>query len=100
MIKTIYNALMDLFIFNYKNIYNKANTKERLDYYEKVFNSLYDKYLIDLNNNNTTSSIYKYYLNKMDQNYLDTTSNQRKIIDYISLMTDEFLIKEYETNCQ
>jgi len=96
----VYNALMDLFVFNYKNIYNKANSKERLDYYEKVFNSLYDKYLQDLTNSNMESSIYKYYLKKMDQKYLDTTSNQRIIIDYISLMTDEFLIKEYETNCQ
>lgn len=95
----VYNALMDLFIFNYKNIYNKANSLERLDYYDKVFNSLYDKYLDDLTNNNLDSSIYTVFLNKMSNDYKKETSKQRMIIDYISLMTDEFLIKEYEKNC-
>ena len=95
----VYNALNDLFVFNYKNIYNKANSQERLDYYDRVFNSLYDKYKEDLSNNNLDSSIYTYYLNKMNDEYNSTTSNERKIIDYISLMTDEFLIKEYENNC-
>ncbi len=95
----VYNALMDLFVFNYKNIYNKANSLERLDYYDKVFNSLYSKYLEDLTNKNLDSSIYTVFLNKMSNDYKKETSKQRMIIDYISLMTDEFLIKEYENNC-
>ena len=36
----------------------------------------------------------------MSNEYNSNTSKQRKIIDYISLMTDEFLIKEYENNCE
>ena len=96
----VYYALKDLFVFNYQHIYNKANTQEQLAYYDEVFNSLYDKYLSDLNSNNLSSSIYTYYLNKMSDEYKANTSKQRKIIDYISLMTDEFLIKEYETNCK
>ena len=95
----VYNALMDLFVFNYKNIYNKANSLERLDYYDKVFNSLYSKYLEDLTNKNLDSSIYTVFLNKMSNDYKKETSKQRMIIDYISLMTDEFLIKEFEKNC-
>ena len=87
----VYNALMDLFVFNYKNIYNKANSLERLDYYDKVFNSLYSKYLDDLTNKNLDSSIYTVFLNKMSNDYKKETSKQRMIIDYISLMTDEFL---------
>ena len=96
----VYYALKDLFVFNYQHIYNKANTPEQLAYYNEVFNSLYDKYLRNLNNNNLDSSIFKYYLNKMSDEYKANTPKQRKIIDYISLMTDEFLIKEYETNCK
>ena len=95
----VYNALNDLFVFNYRHIYNKANSKEKIEYYETVFNSLYDKYLEDLTKNNQDSSIYTYYLNMMNPEYLETTSNPRKIIDYISLMTDEFLMREYESNC-
>ncbi len=94
----IYDALNELFRFNYKNIYNKANSKERLDNYNLVFNSLYNHYKEDLINNNVNSSIYRYHLNKMSDSYNKETKLERKIIDYLALMTDEFLIKEYEEN--
>ena len=94
--ENVYKALKHLVIFNYENIYNKANTKERIDYYHKVFNKVYDNYLNDLNNNNLNSRIYLNYLNKMSKEYLQNNSNERKVIDYIALMTDEYLMKEYE----
>ena len=94
----VFKALKDLIDFNYQNIYLKANSKEKIDYYEKVFNTLFNRYLKDLENNNKNSSIYTYYLNHMDNKYLTNTRDKRKIIDYLSLMTDEFLIHEYENN--
>ncbi len=94
----VFSALKDLFKFNYEHIYNIANTKERLNYYDKVFNSLYDHYKKDLINENKDSSIYKYHLNKMSEEYNKDTKLERKIIDYLAMMTDEFLIKEYEEN--
>lgn len=92
----VYEALQDLINFNYQNIYNKANSKEELDYYKKVFNTLFDVYYHDLLNNNQNSSIYIHFLHKMSSDYNENTLDKRKVIDYLSLMTDEFLIKEYE----
>ena len=91
----VYLALKDLVKFNYENIYNKANSKEKLAYYEKMFNTLYSKYLNDLEKNNYESSIYTNYLNDMTEEY-KKTNKKRIVIDYISLMTDAYFQNEYE----
>ena len=90
----VYQALKELVRFNYEKIYNHANTKEKLAFYEEVFNKLYYAYLHDLENINKKSSIYTNYLDNMEEEYLKT-DNRRIILDYISLMTDEYLMAEY-----
>lgn len=94
--ENVYHALVNLVKFNYENIYNKANSKEKLMYYHDVFNTVYDKYLWDLKNKNVNSRIYLNYLNKMNSDYLKNNKLEKIVIDYIALMTDEYLIKEYE----
>ena len=91
----VFNSLKELIAFNYKYIYSKANNKERIDYYKLVFNTLYNRYLEDINTNNLDSEINKSYLSKMSNKYLQETSNKRKVIDFIAGMTDEYLIKCY-----
>ena len=91
----VYQALKALVKFNYDNIYNKANSKEKIAYYEKMFNTLYKGYLNDLETKNKDSSIYTKYLNDMSSDY-KKTNNKRIVIDYISLMTDAYFQKEYE----
>ena len=90
----VYNALQELVNFNYKYIYNKANSKEKIAYYEEMFNTLYKKYLHDLETNNQNSSIYLNYLNSMSNEYKNT-NKKRIVIDYISLMTDAYFQNEY-----
>ena len=94
----VYSAIESLKEFNYKNIYYKANTDETREYYEKAFYTLFDKYLLDLKNKNYSSSIYKVFLNNMNNDYINNTKEERMVIDYISGMTDEFFIREYK-NC-
>ena len=92
--KKVYLALKDLVSFNYQHIYNKANSKEQLLFYEEVFNTLYYKYLEDLEKNNQKSSIFVNYLDNMDKDYYKT-DKRRMVIDYLSLMTDEYFMREY-----
>lgn len=90
----VLRAMKALKQFNYKNIYYKANTKETLDYYTKVFNELFIYYkdnILDPEN-----SINKVFLHSMDAEYLNTTSDNRKVIDYLAGMTDDFILKEYD----
>lgn len=90
----VFKAIKDLKDFNYKNIYYKANTKASLKYYENIFNELFLYYRENIDDPN--NSINRVFLHSMDKNYLNNTSVNRKVIDYLAGMTDDFIIKEYE----
>ena len=95
---SVLNAIIELKQFNYKNIYYKANTKEDLDFYTKVFNELFIYYRDNIND--PTCSINTIFLNGMTKKYLNNTSIGRKVIDYLAGMTDDFILKEYENNIE
>ena len=94
--ENIFNALNELLEFNYKNIYDKANTKEQKDKYELMFNSLFDLYFNQINNNSLNEDIFTIYLNEMNDDYINNTSSARKVIDYIAGMTDDFFVNQYK----
>ena len=89
---SVYKAIFDLKKFNYEHIYNKANTKEQLAFYRDGMNMLFQKYLQDLKENNTTSDIYQMFLNQMNSSYIKNNENKRIVIDYIAGMTDEYFV--------
>lgn len=91
----VYKALKDLKNFNYKHIYDKANTKEQIKKYEEMFNFLFQFFLNDLENKNKDSIIYQDFLNNMNEEYKIKTKNTRIVIDYIAGMTDDYFIKQY-----
>ena len=62
---------------------------------KEMFNHIFKSYLNDLETNNVNSSICKVFLNKMSEEYKKNTSNERIVIDYISGMTDDFFVNEY-----
>lgn len=94
--ESIYEAIDKLKDFNYKNIYAKANDETTLKYYKKAFNTLYSKYLNDLEYTKKDSEIYTLFLDNMSDDYISNTSNKRIVIDFIAGMTDNFFIKCYE----
>jgi len=91
----MYDTIVKLKKFNYQNIYHKANTKKALASYKLMFNSLFDKLIIVLTKQDLKQNIYQHFLKYMDDDYLNTTSDTRKIIDYIAGMTDDYFLKEY-----
>ncbi len=91
----VFNAIKKLKQFNYDYIYSKANSKERLELYEDMFKKVFDKCLNDLKTNNYEGHIFTIFLNDMAEEYLNNTSDERKVIDYIAGMTDDFLVSEY-----
>ena len=94
--ESIYEAIDKLKDFNYKNIYAKANDETTLKYYKKAFNTLYSKYLNDLEYTKKDSEIYTLFLDNMSDDYISNTSNKRIVIDFIAGMTVNFFIKCYE----
>ena len=95
MSKEVFNALSELKNFNYKNIYEKANTKEDLENYKLMFYTLFDKYMNQLKNKEISEDIYTVYLKDMSDEYLNNTNDARKVIDYIAGMTDNYFINQY-----
>ena len=91
----VYAALKELMEFNYKNIYLISNTKEQLDEIEIMFNNLFELYYNQVINNQKDSDIYRIYLDKMCEEYNNTTTPARKVIDYIAGMTDRFFIEQH-----
>lgn len=92
----VYKAIFELKAFNYKNIYAKANSKEKIEYYKECFNKVFSKYLNDLEYNNRNSEIYTLFVDLMNEEYINNTCNKRIVIDFIAGMTDDFLISCYE----
>ncbi len=89
---SVYQAIFDLKEFNYKNIYDRANTPEQLTFYQEGMNKLFHKYFEDILNQNTSSDIYEALISTMDTSYLQTTDPKRIVIDYIAGMTDEYFV--------
>lgn len=94
--QNVFCALKKLINFNYKNIYQKANSEEELNQYTLMFNSLFDLYYKQILNNCKTEDIYTIYLNEMDNSYINNNSIARIVIDYISGMTDNFFYNQYK----
>lgn len=93
--KQVFNALNNLVKFNYENIYNVINASKELRYYEEMYNTLFKSYKKALEKGDTSNDIYKVFLNGMCADYLNSTSNVRKVIDYIAGMTDDYFINRY-----
>ena len=97
MSDSVFKALKALKKFNYEHIYSKSNTKEMLDLYEDMFRQVFKHCLNDIKNDNREGHIFTVFLNDMDETYLNNTSAERKVIDYIAGMTDDFMVKEYNS---
>ena len=100
MSNDVYKALFALKKFNYENIYNKSLTKEEIDYYRIGMRKIYDIYLEDIESDNKNSLIYKIFLSKQNDRYINNTNNNRKVIDFIAGMTDDLFLHEIEKYCK
>jgi len=98
----IYEALMNLKKWNYKNIYNSKEATKNEDIIKKYFYKLFDRYLSYLDSNNKEESeskkkLYK-YINDRSKEYIENTSKQRMVIDYMAGQTDSYFLRECAEN--
>lgn len=92
----VFNALFSLKKFNYEYIYSKSLTKEDIEYYRKGMRKIYDTYLTAINEKDYNNIIYKIFLNYQSSEYLESTKQERMVIDFISGMTDELFLHQVE----
>jgi len=94
MSEEVFNALINLKTFNYKNLYNKSMSTDDIEYYRSGMNKLFYVYLKAIEDNDVDNLIFTLFLNTQSSCYLDKTSDKRKVIDFISGMTDDFFLQE------
>lgn len=92
----VYKAIKDLKEFNYQNIYSKSMTDETKEYLKNGFYQLFNYFLEQIKQKNMKSIIYKEFLKDMDESYLTNTTDERKVIDFIAGMTDEYFLYQYK----
>ena len=95
MSEEVFNAIKKLKEFNYENIYKKSNSACDIEKTEKMFRTVVNKYLEDLNKNKKDSLIFTSYLANMSDIY-KRNSKARIVIDYVSGMTDDFFLAQYK----
>lgn len=94
MSEEVYKALFMLKDFNYNHIYKYSLTKDEYDKYSKGMKDIYHRYLLDIENDNIDSLIYKDFLAHQSPNYLINTSSKQKVIDFIAGMTDDYFVEQ------
>lgn len=92
----IFKALNELRKFNYEKIYRNPKIKTQSHKIENMFNQLFEKYYQDLENGNSDSPIYQYFLKEINGNYQNNTDKKRIVIDFIAGMTDDFFNTQYK----
>ena len=90
----VFEALKDLKKFNYEYIYKLAATDEERQKWENMFRNVFNASLKAIKENDLESDINKTFLSSMCQEYLNSTTDERKVIDYIAGMTDDYLINQ------
>lgn len=94
----IYTALNKLVDFNYKHIYYKANSKYDLEIIECQFEKLFNLYCKQISSKQETADIYCVFLNQMSEQYNKSTTIERKAIDFIAGMTDDYFKIQFNKN--
>lgn len=92
----VFNAISEIKNFNYKYIYDKAHSQNLVSDFEHKFRFLFKKLLDILNKGDQNHAIFTGFLNGMNKEYLKNTSNERKVLDYIAGMTDDYFLNEYK----
>ena len=92
----VFSALGKLKAFNYENIYLNPLIKGQNDKIKRMFELLFETYLDDLRNKRVNSPIHKFFISHLEPIYLDNTSSERMVVDFISGMTDDFFNRQFK----
>jgi len=90
--------LLKLKKFNYERIYTNENVKKFKAIVDRSMELLFASYLHDLEIENHKSKIYSQFLDRKNERYMFRYSNEEKVRDFISTMTDRYFDEELQKN--
>jgi len=88
------DALKQLKKFNLKRIYLNPRIKTHSSSLKKLFESLFEKYLADIDDQAESSAVFSRFIKGMAPTYIQRHSNAEIVRDFISGMTDEYFLSQ------
>lgn len=92
----VFSAIVNLKKFNYEHIYNLSLSKDEKEKITYMYETLFATFLRDIKRGNKSSLIFTAFLDYKVEAYLNKTSAERKVIDFLAGMTDDYFCKCYE----
>ena len=91
----VFMAYRDMKEFNCSRIYGCELLKEQRGKFSKMMAALFDVYLEALKSGDERSGVCRDYLKAFPSEYRETTHPARIVADYISLMTDQYFLRQF-----
>ena len=88
------DALKRLKRFNLERIYLNPEIKTHSSNLNKLFGFLFDEYLSAIRKKDTSSVIFRRFLNGMSAAYAETHSSAEIVRDFVAGMTDEYFLSQ------
>ena len=94
----ISKCLEEYMAFSADKIYNNTKIKTEDNKIKFMYNHLFEKFKNDLYNNDKESKIFKDFINLewIEKEYIDESTNEEKVRDYIAGMTDRYFNSTFE----
>jgi dGTPase len=96
--REVSEALKRLKDFNLERIYMSPKIKRDTDIIKTLFGMLFEKYLVDIENEDRSSVIFKGFLEDMSENYLQNHCKEEIVRDFIAGMTDRYFLRQCPEN--
>ena len=92
----VFNALNQLKNWNYNNIYTNPKKSSQDEKIKKMFRTVFEICLEELHSGEKKVTGINHWYEKMSEKYKDTNSLPRVVADYVSGMTDDYLMNIYK----
>jgi len=94
----IYDCLKKYIKFNYDKIYNNPKRLTEKGKIEKMYETLFEKFLNDLEHENKDSKIYKHFIEtkEINKEYINNSEPAEIVRDYIAGMTDRYFEETFK----
>lgn len=91
----VFEALDQLKKWNYENIYHNPKKSSQDEKIKSMFQAVLEECLEELDTNKKVTGI-NHWFNSMGTEYKETTSKPHIVADYVSGMTDDYLMNAYK----
>ena len=92
----VFNALNQLKNWNYKNIYTNPKKSSQDEKIKNMFRAVFETCLDELRFGVKKATGINHWYEKMSENYKESNSLPRVVADYVSGMTDDYLMNVYK----